>query len=204
MPEVNAIPVLDSSTQQWDLAMDTVFDPAVVEAYQSSVILFDQQYPGIKKSNDKDGYQGAFVQKAPNPEPDEVYTPGNLLVGQQYGNREDFITLDEPLVTHDWFRFDHVEVSRFPIIEPNVIGMGEALGRKLDKRGFITLAKAARSGSVYDSQGSTNGLTIHSGGNRVFRNKCSATLLAPKLRPTRQATPRARRHSATMRMTCAS
>ncbi len=163
---VNALPALDSSSAAWDLALDRLFTTSVIEAYQPSIVLFNNEYPGVLKMTDAAGYQGQFIQKAPEPEPDEGYTPGNDLQGQAYGFREDFVSLDQPLVVHKWFRNDHLAVSHFPIIEPVFKGMGESLARKLDKRGFITLAKAARGGSVTDSQGN---LTIHTGGNRVTR-----------------------------------
>lgn len=166
MSTVNALPALDSSSAAWDLALDRIFTTSVVESFQPNIILFNNEYPGVLKMNDSAGYQGQFLQKAPEPEPDEGYTPGNDLQGQAYGFREDFVTLDQPLVVHKWFRNDQIAVSHFPIIEPVFKGMGETLARKLDKRGFTTLAKAARGGSVTDAQGN---LTIHNGGQRVTR-----------------------------------
>lgn len=179
MASVNALPFLDSSSASWDLALDRLFTENVVEAYQPAVILFNNEYPGVLKMNDDQGYQGQFIQRAPAPEPDDSYTPGTRLEGQQYGAREDFIQLDSPLVVHKWFRADHVAVSRFPMMESEFVSMGQALARKLDKRGFITLAKAARANSaVYDANGSSGGLVIHNGGNRVTRQNGTGTMNA--------------------------
>lgn len=166
MSTVNALPLLDSTSAAWDLALDRKFTTNVVESFQPNIVLFNNEYPGVLKMTDEAGYQGQFLQKAPEPEPDEGYVPGNELQGQASGFREDMVTLDQPLVVHKWFRSDHIDVAHFPIIEPVFSGMGESLARKLDKRGFITLAKAARGGSVTDSQGN---LTIHNGGQRVTR-----------------------------------
>lgn len=163
---VNAIPVLDSVTSQWDLALDRQFTTNVVEAYQANVALVGGENPGVYKQVDTTGRQGQFIQKAPNPEPEESYIPGTDQQGQAYGNREDFISLDDPLSTHAWFREDHVLQAHWDVIGSNAVGMGEALARKVDKRAFVTLANAARSGAQFDSQ---NNLQIHSGGNRVIR-----------------------------------
>lgn len=167
---VNALPFLDSTSAQWDLALDRQFTTNVVEAYQSAVALVGGENPGVYKQIETVGRRGQFIQKAPNPEPDESYIPGTEQQGQAYGNREDFIELDDPLSVNAWFREDHVLQAHWDIIGSNAVGMGEALARKVDKRAFITLANAARAGAQFDSQ---NNLQIHSGGNRVLRTGSS-------------------------------
>ena len=168
---VNALPFLDSSTASWDLALDRLLTPIVVEGLTANVVLFDGAYQAIAKFNDSQGFQGQFIQKAPDPSPAEEYTPGTEQVGDQYGFREDFISLDKMISQSAYFPINHLNVSHFEVIEPVISGKMQALARMLDFRGFVTLAKAARAtSSVTDSQGS---LTVHNGGNRITRSGAS-------------------------------
>ena len=97
-------------------------------------------------------------------DPDE-HTAGDELEGQQWEVVQDTIALDEkPLKAHKSISERDLICAHFDVIQPLADQNGYALANFWDKRLIRLGINAARSASL-----TSNGMTIHGGGNRVRR-----------------------------------
>lgn len=109
------------------------------------------------------------------PDDPEEHTAGDELEGQQWEVVQDTIALDEkPLKAHKSISERDLIVAHFDVLQPLADQNGYELANYWDKRLVRLGVNAARSSSL-----SSNGMTIHGGGNRQKRVAATFDLAYP-------------------------
>lgn len=147
---------------EYALSPEEMFQMGVVEAFRDEVIFADS--PAIQRKIISQGNSHQFYLMADTPDPEE-HTPGDELLGQQFEIDEGNITIDGIVVAHHDVPLDQMRLANFDILGPLARKTGERIARFYDNRLARLLVLTARGAAV-----SKNGLTVHSGGNRVTRD----------------------------------
>jgi len=165
----NAIKFLGTGSDDEALALKTYLGHFSA-APRSSTFLWDKGLPGIERAMPGSGKSFQFLMEADVPEPED-FEPGDEVVGQQYAVDEGTITADKYLVAAKLIPQDQMHLSHFQILPRLAKAHKSKLERRYDRRLAITAALAARATTAVTK----NGLSVHSGGNRVIRAGSSAT-----------------------------
>jgi len=164
---------LATSTADYGLSLQ-MFWGGLYEAYRDESVLFAGGSPALEFHTITQGRSHQFLMMADTPAA-EIHTPGTELLGQQFEIQDGTITVDDILVSHHDVPLDQWKLSHVDIVGKLGQKVGSRLARELDQRAFYIALNAARTASV-----SKNGLTVHSGGNRVSTaNATSVATLYP-------------------------
>ena len=169
MSDVNAIQFLSRSNPgDQNLLSDKIYNGSVATALRESVRLFGT--PAVSMRQLSSGRVDQFITFADIPDPEQEYQPGNELLGQGYAFDEVLISVDRPIVAHQYIPYDEYRQSPFNVVGQFGRAHGSKIGRELDKRCVIMAANAARRAAVNKA-----GLNVHLGGTRVTRAGSSTT-----------------------------
>jgi hypothetical protein len=156
---------------EYALSPEEMFQMGVVEAFRDEVIFADS--PAIQRKIISQGNSHQFYLMADTPDPEE-HTPGDELLGQQFEIDEGNITIDGIVVAHHDVPLDQMRLANFDILGPLARKTGERIARFYDNRLARLLVLTARGAAV-----TKNGLSVHSGGNRVFVDNESVATAFP-------------------------
>lgn len=140
-------------------------------APQSSVFLYSGEVPGVFRKTVTEGKSWQFLMEAWDPAAED-FDPGNEMLGQSFEEAEGTITPDKYIVAHNMIPRDEMHRSHFEVLGRRAVQHRSTLSRLMDRRGFITMALAARDTAL---TGARTGATVHNGGNRVTRAGSSTT-----------------------------
>lgn len=151
------------------LALPEAFDSVVRADWENMTYLSNFEVDGIVQRRDV-GPGQKFEFKEVGELDDAVnYTEGTEMTGQNYAFDEGEVTLDPFLVKHNFLPMGQMDDWQWEAMMPLAREQAEAHARVVDKRGFVTLALAAREAAKTKAGISGDTLTIHPGGNRVNR-----------------------------------
>lgn len=164
MASVNAVQFLDTSSGDQALALK-IYSGSFVEAYRNTAKLVNTSLPVVHRKTVSGAISYQLLQMADIPDPDEEFTPGNQLLGQDYGVAEVTVSRDKYIIAHKWVPRDEMHTSHFDIMPKLARSHARKIAMVADKRLFALSVLAARTAAV-----TKNGLTVHSGGNTVTRS----------------------------------
>lgn len=162
MSAINAVPFLSNAagSDLTSLALK-VYWGSFVEAFRPKTYVWDLVTPLIDRRKVESGKEFQFLMMADLPQSEE-FTPGDQMLGMQFAVEEGTITKDGMLAQHHYLPKDQMHYSHFDVIGRIGAAHGSRMRRDYDRRLMITALLAARTAAV-----TKNGLTVHSGGNRV-------------------------------------
>lgn len=160
-----------------------IFSQSAVTAFRNSCVFYTSPdgnneslpFPVIWQSSIANAVSEQFIQFNQYPEEPEEHTAGDELEGQQWEVVQDDIALDEkPLKAHKSISERDLIVAHFDTLGPLGAENGYALARLANQRLARLAVNAARSSAL-----TSNGMTIHNGGNRVERVAASVAAAYP-------------------------
>jgi hypothetical protein len=174
MSNVNAVQYLGTGTDDVDLALK-IYSGVFTEAWRAHAKLFTSDVPVIHRKTMAMGKSYQVLAFAEMPEPEQEYTPGIELLGQNYAVDEYVITRDKYVIEHNWVPRDAMRTDHFEILPRIAKTHARKIPMTIDRRLFITSALAARAAAK-----TKNGLNVNFGGNRVTRTGGSLASAYPK------------------------
>lgn len=136
-----------------------------VEPFRQGTLLWDSSLGIVERKMVDSGKSWQFLMEGDQPAPEE-FTPGDdEMDGQAYAVHEETITVDKYLVASTKVSAEDMKISHFETLPRLAKKHARRMGREWDRRLFILNALNAREAAV-----TKDGLTIHSGGNRVTRD----------------------------------
>ncbi len=169
----NALFANDSGSDLSSLLLK-VYTNSIVKAAWQQPSLFAQDYGVIERRSSGPGKSWQWLLRAQAEAPVE-YTPGEEMVGQKQVFDEVTGTVDQYERVEHFIGEDQIDASHFDIVS----GLGEEHYRqfaiKYDSRIFRSIALGARA-----SGRTKNGLTIHNGGNVVYRTAADVATAYPE------------------------
>lgn len=163
MSSSNAVRFLQTGSDEYALALEQSFSNAVVASFRNSTMFYDGNPAVIARKTITSGFSHQFLQFGEDLPPEE-HDAGDELLGQQFEIAEGAITLDRPIVKHHDIGEDQIDVSHFDTFAPVGTSIGRSIAIEMDQRIIRAAILSARTAAA-----TKNGLTIHSGGNRVER-----------------------------------
>ena len=161
-----------------------IYSGLVGTAFRNNTVLFNMNptadaqalpFPVIHQKTLSKAVSDQFLMFNQYPDDPDEHTAGDELEGQQWEVVEDNIALDQkPLKAHKSISERDLICAHFDVIQPLADQNGYELANFWDKRLVRLAVNTARSSSL-----SSNGMTIHGGGNRQKRVAASFDLAYP-------------------------
>ncbi len=172
---VNAPAYIGVGTDEIALA-NKIYSGVFNEAFRNMPKLFKKGYSVVHEKSDLEGAKSyQYLMFADTPPADVDYVPGGKRLGQNYAIDEGVVTRDNYIIADHWIRRDQMKTAQVGILSQLARADARQIGMEGDRRLFNMSGQAARAAAV-----TKEGLTVHSGGNRVARTGGSVVAAYPR------------------------